>query len=187
MVRELDADHLAAVLLLERHLDVGVEAFRCKPALKLTVSFASYTAFVSTCLGKKSYLSRDTKVLQTLARSLKESDTKALYRAYLFDIGCAVAKEVFIAHELGKEATSIVHTKPTTESVQRLFPSAIALLYGRGEPQTQLAESMLRQRMQDKGYTLPKYDILPPYLRTHYAYAVWLVRSSITGTVWELA
>lgn len=162
MVHCVDAESLAALLVLDRTLEPCPEPFRMQPSLTLSVSFDEYCKFVRTLPDTPQYLFNP---LPKLWEKLERGEVLPLVKAFYTDMAGAVGKELFYAEYAQRPATTIRHT---FDDVHLVPPPEI-------DPKW---DKVLRHLLGRKNYTLPAQVSMCN--QHHWQYALRLLSGAAT-------
>lgn len=139
LYQEVEADCLAAILVLDMELEPLPEPFRMQSDVALTVNFEEYVKFIGT-------LPDGTHILHSKSDRLKAAvvanDESALLKSFYVDMARAVGKELFYAERYGLGATVIRH------GFYGQYPNKDIPSYG-------ASEEILRTILQERGFQLP--------------------------------
>lgn len=157
---DVEADRLAALMVLDRNLEPVPEPFRMQPEVELVINFDEYLKFIES-------LSSNCQLLyftaDALHKAINTRNDQSLLRAFYVDMALAVSKELFFAEYTGKGSTVIRHEFYYCQEVR----------HPRASPET---EGLLRQVLTDRGFGLP--PVISMRNRRHWLYACDLLQSA---------
>ena len=106
MRMDVEADCLAALMVMDRELEPVPEPFRMQPDVELIVNFEEYLKFAQSLPSDSTLLYFPT---ERLRQSVAARNEEALVKSFYIDMAMAVCKELFFAEYNGKSATVIRH------------------------------------------------------------------------------
>jgi len=181
--KDLSANTLATVLILDTALEQTIEPFRLQPNVTLIVTFEEYLKFCKTEIGNSfDWLATPTADLHYYIREFDRQATTPifikLFSSYLRDVALGQIKELSIAEAVGQGATGIRHSTSRTGVI--LTDKQIEEHY------VNVANSELEKKLltlaSNKGY--PLYRVSAQNVK-HYKYALVTFMSSVNGMIWS--
>lgn len=163
MRQDVEADCLAALMVLDRNLEPVPEPFRMQPDVELVVNFEEYLKFVQSLPGDCTFLYFPTDKLQ---KSIETRAEQSLLKAFYIDMALAVCKELFFAEYGGKGATIIRHEFYDCQSFKHIDV----------HPDTAL---LLTHILQSKNFVMPT-TIRADNVK-HWEYACRLLQDATAG------
>lgn len=166
MRSEVDADSLAALMVLNRSLEKVPEPFRMQPDLYLDVCFDEYVRFIRI-LPDMDLLYLPTRQLKSFVEGRANAQ---LLKAFYIDMALAVGKELFFSEYSHRGATTIRHHFKTRAPQKQLGISSTTVL-------------LLHKILGDKGFVLPA--TISARNQHHWQYACKLLQDAANGaTPW---
>lgn len=167
MRQDVEADCLAALMVLDRKLEPVPEPFRMQPGVMLVINFEEYLKFVASLPAGCDLLYFHTADLQ---KSVETRSDVSVLKSFYIDVALAVCKELFFAEYHGKGATSIRHDFYDCTDEKEIVVSQDTVL-------------LLQHILQDKGFTLP--SVISVQNIQHWNYACKLLQdASKSPTRW---
>ena len=164
---EVEADCLAALMVLDKSLEPVPEPFRMQPDVLLLVSFDEYKRFIESLRPDDNVLYYETYKLQ---RAVCNDNERGLLKAFYVDMALSVGKELSFASMLDRDATNIRHT----------FAEEAPL---RNIDVTQAASKNLRSLLYVRGFDI--FTKLSLRNNAHWDYACKLIQAAMDGpTKW---
>lgn len=136
---DVEADSLAALMVLDRDLEPVPEPFRMQPDVEVVVNFEEYLKFVQSLPSDATFLYFPTDKLH---KSIEARNEQSLIKSFYIDVALAVCKELFFAEYYGRGATVIRHEFYDCHNTK-----GISVM-----PDTQV---LLLHILSEKGFTLP--------------------------------
>lgn len=136
---EVEADCLAALMVLDRNLEPVPEPFRMQSDVEIVINFEEYLKFIQSLPPDRTFLYFPT---DRLCKSIVAQNEKSLVKSFYIDMALSVCKELFFAECAGMGATVIRH-----EFYNCCATKNVTIL-----PDTVL---LLRHILSEKGFPLP--------------------------------
>lgn len=157
---DIEADSLAALMVLNRELEPIPEPFRMQPDVEVVVNFEEYLKFVQSLPSNAQLLYFP---IDKLHQSIESHNEQSLIKSFYIDVALAVCKELFFAEYYGKGATVIRH-----EFYGCQESKGISVM-----PDIPL---LLMHILSEKGFPLP--NVISPTNSRHWSYACKLVQDA---------
>lgn len=103
---EAEADRLAALVVMDRNLELIPEPFRMQPDVEVIVDFGEYLKFVQSLPTGHPFLYFKVEEIQ---QAIEVHNELALLKSFYTDMALAVCKELSFAENNGTGATVIRH------------------------------------------------------------------------------
>lgn len=160
MRQDVEADRLAALMVLDINLEPMPEPFRMQPGVHLVVNFEEYIKFVQGLPTGRSLLYFPVDKLQKLIEAHAE---QSMLKAFYIDMSLAVCKELFFAEYNGRGATVIRHEFYNCHMAKHI-------------PVQPDIPSLLTRILQGRGFVLPHE--ISARNATHWKYACKLLQDA---------
>lgn len=164
---DVEADRLAALMVLDRDLEPVPEPFRMQPDVEIFVNFEEYRKFVQSLPSDDMHLYFP---VDKIHKSMDAHNEQALIKSFYIDMALAVCKELFFAEYNGKGATVLRHEFYNCNETKSISVTSDTVL-------------LLSHILSEKGFPLP--SAISAKNARHWGYACKLLQDAANGpTQW---